>query len=222
MKKLSIQADWVKLWALVAMTADHFDRVIAHTEWLSHTIGRTAFPIFAFLVISNFCTVHPFKKYVIRLGFFGAFTDLILHYFNSDSPNVLLTFLWALIYLEAGEFVSRKTKSPLWQCYWMSFLFFLLLPLILTADYSIFGFFFMVALYAYHKVPSRFNYGAVLLTAAAMNFVSVSAVVFSLLTIIILLSGIKIVKGIRLIKWWGFYFYYPLHLLLLYCLKDLL
>ena len=221
MKKLSIQADWVKLWALIAMTADHIDRIITHTEWIGNTIGRMAFPIFAYLIITNYCTVHPFKKYVVRLGFFSVFTELLLYHFRPSS-NILLTFLWVLIYLEAGEYICKKTKSPLWQGYWMSFLFFLMLPLILSANYSLFGFLFMMALYAYHKSPSKMNYAAVLLAGASMNFYSVWSVLFTLITLIMLLSGIKIVKGLRLIKWWGFYFYYPLHILLLCCLKDLL
>ena len=222
MKRIAIQSDYIKLWAIIAMTFDHFDRNIAHTEWLSQTIGRMAFPIFAFLIISNFCMYHPFKKYVVRLGFFGLLTELILRLFHSDPPNVLFTFLWAIIYLEAGEFICKKTKSLLWQGYWMSFLFFLMLPLILAADYSLFGFLFLITLYAYYKDPSKSNLYAVLISGAAMNFYSVWAVLFGLLTIVILLYGIKIDKGFRLIKWWGFYFYYPLHLLLIYCLRDLL
>jgi len=222
MQKISIQADYLKLLALVAMTVDHANKIIAHTEWLSSTIGRMAFPIFAYLIISNFCTYHPFKKYVVRLGFFCIFTELILRCFTPDFPNVLSTFLWGIIYIEASEFICQKTKSSLWQGYWMSFLFFLLLPLILSADYSLLGFFFLMALYVYHKFPSKLNYGAVLITGVGMNFFSVWAVIFTLLTLIGLLSGIKIVKGLRLIKWWGFYFYYPLHLLLIYCLKELM
>ena len=222
MKKITIQSDYIKLWALIAMTADHIDRNMTHTEWLSNTIGRMAFPIFAFLVISNFCIYHPFKKYIIRLGFFGILTELILNLFHSNPPNVLFTFLWAIIYIEAGEFICKKTKSLLWQGYWMSFLFFLLLPLILTADYGLLGFLFLMTLYAYNKVPSKLNYWNVLISAAVMNFYSFWAVIFTLITITVLLSGIKIIKGFRLIKWWGFYFYYPLHLLLLYCLKALL
>ena len=222
MKKISVQADFIKLWALIAMTADHVNKIMLHTDWISDTIGRMAFPIFAFLIISNYCTAHPFQKYVVRLGFFAVFTELLLHYFRPDSMNILFTFLWAIIYLEAGEFVCKKTKSPLWQGYWMSFLFFLMLPLILMSDYTLYGFLFMMTLYAYQKNPSRLNYGTVLISAAAINFYSVPAVISTLITIIILLSGIKIVKGLRLIKWWGFYFYYPLHILLLYCLRDLL
>ena len=222
MKKIAIQSDYIKLWALIAMTADHIDRVIAHTDWISQTIGRMAFPIFAYLVIFNFYTYRPFKKYVIRLGFFGCLTTLLLNYFKPGDMNILFTFLWAILYLGISEFICQKTKSPLWQGYWMSFLFAVMLPLILMAEYSLYGFLFMTALYVYFKTPSQLNYWAVLITAVAMNFYSVWAVIFSLLTTILLVSGIKIVKGSRLIKWWGFYFYYPLHQLLIYCIKDLL
>jgi len=222
MQKITVQSDYIKLWALIAMTVDHFDRIIGHTEWLGNTIGRMAFPIFAFLIVSNYCIYHPFKKYVVRLAFFGCFTNLILHYFRPESGNILFTFLWAILFLEACEFITKKTRVPLWQAYWMAFLFFLMLPLILVADYSLFGFFFIMSLYAYQKMPTKLNYITVLITALCINFYSVWAVIFTLVTVITLLSGIKITKGFRLIKWWGFYFYYPLHILLLCCLKDLL
>ncbi|MDY6407863.1 MAG: TraX family protein [Pseudomonadota bacterium] len=221
MKKLEIQSDFLKIWALVAMTADYADKNLWQTEWISDTIGRMAFPIFAFLIISNYQAFHPFQKYVIRLGFFGILTELILSLFRPMEINILFTFLWAILYLRFTEFVCKKTKSILWQAYWTSFLFFIMLPVILMSDYSLFGFLFLMALYAYKIKPSRLNYWAVLITGGAMNFYSVIAVCSTIITLIILMSGIKIAKGIRMIKWWGFYFYYPLHLLFLNTLRNL-
>ena len=221
MKKIFVQSETLKWFALFAMTMDHIDKVFAHTGWISNTIGRMAFPIFAYLLISNFCLYHPVKKYIKRLAFWGIFTQIILLP-AGFSNNILFTFLYAILFISFVEELCKNTKSFWWQTYFSVFFFLILFPFILISDYSLMGFFFLIALYACIKKKTKLSYSAVLLTTACINTGSILEILFSLFPIICLLSFIKIKGSKRFTKWWFFYLYYPLHRVFLYFLKALI
>ena len=181
MKKLSVSADFLKIIALITMTLDHFSKVFGVGVFLSDTFGRMAFPIFSFLVIKNLYQYHPVKKYLIRLGGFGILTSVLIYLFNPEQHNVLFTFFWAVLFISVLEYLSVHIYILFWQVYLSGLLFLSLFPFILRADYSIFGFFFLMALYTWFRFPTKLNYGAVLITASAMNFVGVLPVLFTLL-----------------------------------------
>lgn len=219
---LKIRSDYLKMLALIAMTLDHIDRVFTHTEWLSNTIGRMAFPIFAYLLIFNFSKYHPIKKYVIRLSFFALLTELVLFQFHSDMNNILFTFLYALIFLELIETIGKYVYPLFLKYYFSILLFFTSLSFTQNLSYGPMGFLFLISLYAYLKEKSRINYFAVLLSGFFINWGAFSAIFWTLATLILLLSGIKIVKTMHRFNKYFFYIYYPLHLLILYALKRVL
>jgi hypothetical protein len=221
MKRIQRQTDYVKLFALVAMTLDHVPKIFGYRCFLNDTVGRMAFPLFAFLIIQNFYQFHPIKKYLIRLGGFGILSSVLLYPFETVGYSVLFEFFWALLFIECCEQFCQRVKTFYWQFYWLAILFLMILPFILVSDYSILGFFFLMSLYAYMKNKTKVNYLAVLICATMLNFGGIIPVVSTLITTIALLSFIDIKGGKRLIKWWGFYLYYPLHQVLLYSLRVL-
>lgn len=220
MYKISVCSDWFKYFALVAMTAAHIDLYILHTNWLNNTLGRMAFPLFAFLLLKNFCQYHPIKKYIFRLTLFGLLTQACFFLFKIQTGNILFTFLYAIIFLSLAESLCKK-YSFLNQAYYLTLLFLILFPFILISAYSLPGFFFLLALYAYFHHKSRLNYWAVIFTTLAINSTDLIATLSSLFTMILLLNYVKIKNGARLIKWWAFYIYYPLHIILLNALAYL-
>ena len=222
MCKINLSPDFVKFFALIAMTADHVDKLYVHATLLDHTIGRMAFPIFSFLIISNFYTYHPVKKYLWRLLGFGILTQIAFHVFEIPLPtlNILFTFLWAIIFIQSSEWVCSKTKSLIWQFYWVGLLFLILQPLICMSDYSLFGFLFLISLYVERRNPSKLNCLAVFLSGIIMNSSSIMAAVTTGLTLFGLLFLFNISGGKRLFKWWFFYLYYPLHLVIIQLLKG--
>ncbi|MBQ7413714.1 MAG: hypothetical protein IJV07_05550 [Alphaproteobacteria bacterium] len=222
MIRLKIASDSLKLMALIAMTLDHIDKILGFGGYLGCTIGRTAFPIFAYLLIQHFCVFHPVKKYLVRLTISGCLTSFVLLPFQPVGGNILLTFLLAVIFLSACEFICAKVSSIFWQAYLLIGLFLILLPFILVSDYSLLGFLFILSLYTYTRFPIRTNCAAVFLTGVLMNTNTLSAALITALTLLILLFGITVISGKRRLKWWVFYAYYPGHLFLLYLIRDVL
>ena len=88
------------------------------------------------------------------------------------------------------------------------------------SDYSLFGFLFLMALYAERRNPSKLNCLAVFLTGIMMNSSSVTAAITTGVTLFGLLFLFNISGGKRLFKWWFFYLYYPLHLVIIQLLKG--
>lgn len=221
MKRIQIQTDYFKLFALLAMTLDHIPKILFAECFLNDTIGRMAFPLFSFLIIQNFHQLRPIKKYLFRLGVFSLLAYALLYPFNATTNNVLFAFFWALLFIEACEQLCSRIKSLYWQFYWLGLLFLMILPFIMISDYNILGFCFIISLYAYMKNKTKTNYLAVLVCAGMLNCTGVLPVLSTLITVIALLSFVEIKGGKRLIKWWGFYLYYPLHQVLLHSLRVL-
>lgn len=109
-RRLTIPVDVAKIFALIAMTADHAPKVLALPGIINDTLGRMAFPLFAFLIIQNYCRTHAFWKYAVRLGIFGVMTSLIVTSFDGTFKNVLFTFLWGLTFLVATEHICRRIR----------------------------------------------------------------------------------------------------------------
>ena len=219
-RRLTIPVDVAKIFALIAMTADHAPKVLALPGIINDTLGRMAFPLFAFLIIQNYCRTHAFWKYAVRLGIFGVMTSLIVIPFDGTFKNVLFTFLWGLTFLAATEHICRRIRSFVWQAYWLSGILLALMPLILMSDYGLCGFSFLLALYAYRSLPNRINTVAVFLTAAFLNISGIVPVAVTLITVAGLIYRVRLQGGSRLIRWWGFYAYYPLHLVILYAIRT--
>lgn len=119
-KKYGINADNLKIIAVVSMIIDHiayyFHYIIP--DWantiLHFGIGRIAMPIFAYLLVQGFFNTKNFKKYLLRITTFGIITQVFLligwainaNIFTGysinvyNSGNILLSFSLTLILLK--------------------------------------------------------------------------------------------------------------------------
>ena len=213
--------------ALVSMTIDHMVKMgILGTNmvWLSDTVGRLAFPIFGFLVMKHFANGKRgiFKKYCIRLGLFGLIATPILLAVNmGEQLNILFTFLWPILFIEALKNLKTYVKPDCEILKWLfpALLFVVMIPIILVTDYWFMGFFYLIALYAWFNNPNAWNG-----VACMMPFLLEPglACVIQILTVFGLLGMNNYMGGKRLLKkWWLFYTYYPAHFILLHLLKLL-
>ena len=220
----------LKLIACIAMLVDHMaaflpgdfmnmkdtlfmigERAVS-LRLIMNSIGRIAFPIFAFLITEGFVHTHDRRKYGLRLLAFAFISEIPLNLAKSGEflyprQNVFFTLLLGYLGLCMIEYFRNDRKKMAGA---LGLLF--LASLLLRADYGSFGFGFIILLYMLRErkfimavtaccvLPSRWIGGA--------GFIP-----------ILMYNGKRgFLKG----KWtkYAFYIFYPLHLLILYLIRT--
>ena len=104
----------LKLLAMALMLCDHmWATVIPGAAWMT-SIGRLAFPIFAFQIAEGFARTHHFKGYLGRIFLFALISEIPFNYLYYSSPvfpfhqNVMFTFFIALLLMLGLEKVRSK------------------------------------------------------------------------------------------------------------------
>ncbi len=222
MKK--VNSDILKILALLTMTLDHWAFIFGKDFWIRGTIGRTAFPIFSFLLVHHLIQKQCYVKYIKRLSFFGFLTMILLMPFQSFLPfNILLFFLIIVLFFQLySKVFIHETGIEKWILYITSFIVFSFLSFLFS--YGIWGFLYILLLWNYLK-KRNFQKGFFLLISSFfLNFNPINqyAGIFSLLTTLFLINTDLNYNGKRFLKrWWIFYLYFPLHLLILYLFKQI-
>ena len=177
---------------------------------LMHYIGRTAFPLFAFLITEGFTHTHDRKKYGINLFIFALISEIPWNLAHTGDlfyarQNVFFTLLLGYLGLCALEYYKDDYKKKI-----ITLACLLGVSLVLRADYTCFGFGFIILLYLLDRrmmailgccmLPSRWIGG--------LAFVP-----------ILMYNG---ERGFAKAKWikYAFYIFYPLHLLVLYLVRT--
>lgn len=177
---------------------------------LMHYIGRTAFPLFAFLITEGFTHTHDRKKYGINLFIFALISEIPWNLAHTGDlfyarQNVFFTLLLGYLGLCTLEYYKDDYKKKI-----ITLACLLGVSLVLRADYTCFGFGFIILLYLLDRrmmailgccmLPSRWIGG--------LAFVP-----------ILMYNG---ERGFAKAKWikYAFYIFYPLHLLVLYLVRT--
>lgn len=123
-KLTSAQVGWIKWLALISMVIDHAARILLATDSPAFlpctTIGRLAYPLFAFLLAHNLMhfSKSP-RNYAIRLAVFALISQPVYMYtFPESAPlNIFATLLFGLGLLIAFQRWQQahtfKTALPL-------------------------------------------------------------------------------------------------------------
>ena len=183
-------------------------------QYLKRAIGRTAFPIFAFLISEGFVHTRNREKYALNLLAFAllseipfnlAFGGTLLH----PKQNVFFTLLLGY----AGIYSYEKYREAKRTKYLLALSALLAVSIFLRADYGCFGYGFILLLYILRTnkvlmsiigicvLPSRWIGGAAFLPICLYNGKRGFA------------TG-KVAK-------YAFYLFYPLHLFIIYLLRIL-
>lgn len=216
----------LKILAIATMFLDHIGAVILEPllqssiigsrEWMPvdlvlRLIGRIAFPIFAFLLVEGFLHTSDRKRYGIRLFLFAliseipfdlAFQGRILEF---TYQNVFFTLLIGYVVIWGME----KTESGNWMKLPMVLLG-MWAAAVIRSDYSFYGVFLIAVLYFFHgrrKYQCIFGSLALLWELpAVLAFLPISHY-----------NGAR-GKNIK----YFFYFFYPVHLLILTGIRFIL
>lgn len=224
-----LSSSGLKVIAVVTMLIDHVASVLLRENpvvllqiadyqltlyTLMRTIGRIAFPIFAFLLAEGFHYTSDRKKYGIRLLVFAFISEIPWDLEHTgklfySSQNVFFTLLLGflgLCVIEELKTAAKKTKGI------ALLLALLLISIVLRADYGCSGFGFILLMGLLREYPVfRAVTGSCFLSSrwqAGMAFIPIA-----------FYNGKRgFIKG-RVLKIL-FYVIYPLHMLILYLIKE--
>jgi hypothetical protein len=207
-----LSGSWLKMTAMLSMTIDHMAYYYGienpYLYELMRTIGRIAFPTFAFLLAEGFVHTKNRQKYMLSLFIFALLSEIPWFLLNHDgSHNVLFTLLAGVL----GLYVLENCKNR-----WLTMAFITSIAcatIFADTDYSWKGFGLVLIFYMFRGrpelqtlfgIPLMYEYG---ITGILMAF-----------AVIWLYNG---ERGFIMGKAWkyAFYAFYPVHLMLIYFLR---
>lgn len=215
---LRLSATQLKVIACITMAIDH-SAILGPdypTRYLMKCIGRIAFPIFIFLIAEGCAKTHDRQRYVLRLAA-GALVSQIpwiifqrfeLHMYFST--NVFVTLALAAL---STYGVDELHKRPLLGiaviagCYGATQL--------LHSDWKTVGVLVCAALYGLRAFPPRYaRIGQLCIIALTWLWLGQPTGLFALIPLA-LYSGKRGGECMGELAKWGFYAFYPLHLLVI-------
>jgi len=203
--------DLLKWIAIISMTVNHIGLVFFSQYSIFQKIGRLAMPIFCFGIALGYKKTSNFKKYFLTLLFFGLISqvpyDLL---WNSGKLNIIIGLTLGLIFIHL-----INVRANLW-----AFLV-LVLSLILDIEY---GWLTLILILIFYKFNKNKWVAFGLLFIATFLYVQATDRFVQWYSLV----GFCLILFMPETKWkfalnkYFFYFYYPIHLLILYILSVLL
>jgi hypothetical protein len=239
-KKLQfLDSNMLRTVAVILMISDHvWATAMSFGNWMTY-IGRMAFPIFAFQIAEGFVHTKNFKKYALRLLAFGLASEIPFNlfyssrWFNPYHQNVMFTLLLGLLAIKVIDNLKKDVsgkniaKSVLWLgliCIGGTFGF---------VDYGFLGVLTVVMFYlcrGYRFTPILQLVGMILINIVFFEglvfgieifgkYIEIPSQGFAVFALIpIWLYNGKKGRSSKVMQY-GFYAFYPVHMLILYLIK---
>lgn len=212
MMTTQLSGSWLKVIAILSMTIDHIAYYYGvsnpYVYELMRTVGRIAFPTFAFLLAEGYAYTRNRQRYMLSLFTFAILSEIPWILLNHDnSHNVLFTLLAGVI----GMYIIDTSRNK-----WVTLTSLVLIgctTLMTETDYSLNGYvltllFFMFRgrpdLQMLFGLPLMYEYGF-------MGILMAFAVIF-------LYNGERGFIHGKAAKY-AFYAFYPAHLMLIYLIR---
>lgn len=219
-KKYGISSSVLKCIAMLTMLIDHIGAGILKMSDVLYfkyqyiydilrMIGRVAFPIFCFLIVEGFLHTKNIKKYASRLFLFAFISEIPFDlafnsmYIEFSHQNVMFTLGLSVIML----YFLDLYKDKRWKRFFVLAIFALLAELI-RCDYGAFGVILIAVMYSLHN--DRIKQAIICSIMLLWEFAAIFAFI-----------PIKLYNGRqgRNIKYFA-YIFYPLHLILIYLIRE--
>lgn len=203
------------------MQGYNFVSLLYYIDILLRLTGRTAFPLFAFMIVQGFMHTHSRKAYLIRLLLFALISQIPFHLAASltvlDSVNVLFTLALGLICIWGLEIIRRKQSGSLFEILLAVIVVFCCCAAswYIDSDYGQYGVLSIMAFYLFRRQPVQ---GAV--AACIMLMISNPYYELTSFLSVFLISRYNGEKGEQHLGKYFFYFFYPVHLLMLYGIAE--
>lgn len=235
-----LTANMLRTIAVIFMLSDHiWATALSFGDWMTY-IGRMAFPIFAFQIAEGFVHTSNFKKYALRLLGFAVITEIPFNlfyssrWFNPYHQNVLFTLLLGLLAIKVidGLKKDRSLKNIALSVLWLGLI--ILASVVGFVDYNHYGVLTVIMFYLMRDFP--FAWLGQLIGMILINIVIFEGLVFPVeifgktfeipsqgfavfALIPIWLYGNRKGKSSKILQY-GFYAFYPLHMLVLFLIKH--
>ena len=216
----------LKLIAVCTMFIDHMgDTLFPGVMWL-RCIGRVAFPIFCFLIAEGCVHTHDRKKYALRLLVFAVLSEIPFNLmtgravWNPYDQNVLWTLLLGAAVCWIMDGVLKRRTAPAFVLTGAAMVAAFWLLEVFCTDYGGWGMLLVAMFYGVRRAP----YGQAAKMAAqavglaffcfgVMGGVSIELWALAALVPVWLYNGQRGFshKAVQ----YGFYAFYPLHILIL-------
>ena len=215
----------MKMIAIITMLIDHIGAVMIPSNTTAYlifrSIGRLAFPIFAFLIVEGFYHTRDVKKYLARLGIFALVSELpfdLAFYgnFYMGHQNIFFTlFLGLLLIVLMKEVESKFSKKEVLLNLINSILIisFCVIAFFLEVDYNFLGVLLIVAFYLFRGHKILLVLSMLIIFGAILGGISVLATLS--MAFIAIYNG----KKGKSMKYF-FYTFYPAHLLILFLISK--
>ena len=241
-RSFGIDAVSLRLLAILFMLLDHlWATVVPGNQWMN-CVGRLAFPIFAFQLCEGYRHTSDFRRYCLRLLLFALLSEIPFNLFYAGSvlfpfhQNVMFTLLLGLLAIRQADMLRREQgiKRKSLRCLVMLLIF--AGGVVFFLDYGLMGVMTVLCFYVFREVPCArlFQLAAMLVlnvfsfkgqtlpfSAAGLTFdFPVQGFAVLALLPIWLYNGKKGFGGKALRIFW--YAFYPLHMLALYFLRQII
>lgn len=231
-----LTSNMLRILAMAFMICDHlWAKVVPGNDWMTY-VGRMTFPIFAFMISEGFIHTSNLKKYISRLLIFALISEIPFNLFYGGSwfypyhQNVMFTLLFGLL---AIMLIDKAKKNRDAKTIVKSALLVVLLGIasfIGFVDYGFWGFLIIIMFYLFRDFPFAWlaqlaamiiincelfegQFIIVDLFGKSFEFATQGFAVFSLIPI--WLYGGRKGKSSKIMQY-GFYAFYPLHMIIIY------
>ena len=218
-----VSGSTLKLIAVITMLIDHTGSVLVRclaerdAKYIAlynllRTIGRVAFPIYAFLLTEGFAHTHDRKKYGTNLLVFAVVSEIPWNFEHSGkifyaSQNVFFTLFLGFLGMYCYEKYKDNSKSLA-----VSLTVLFAVSVLLKCDYGCLGYTYILMLYVLRDKQILRN----IIGAGTTGSMWKGAAAF---VPIALYNGKRgFIKG-KVMKY-TFYLIYPVHMLILYFIKK--
>ena len=212
----------LKLIACLSMFIDHLGAVCFSGMMGFRIIGRLAFPIYCFLLVEGAVHTRNMKKYILRMGIFALISevpfDLAFYHrlVYTGNQNVFFTLGLGLLAIWFLEHPIEQLDIPHVLSKLLVIIAAGLIAEFFNTDYGITGI-AVICIFYYLRGQPQLKYSIAAILLAAVGGVEVYAV---LALIPILLYNGQRGRQTKVMQY-GFYIFYPAHLLLIAALYHL-
>lgn len=212
----------LKLIACLSMFIDHLGAVCFSGMMGFRIIGRLAFPIYCFLLVEGAVHTHDMKKYILRMGIFALISEIpfdLAFYHRlvyTGHQNVFFTLGLGLLAIWFLEHPIEQLDIPDVLYKLLVIIAAGLIAEFFNTDYGFTGI-AVICIFYYLRGQPQLKYPIAAILLAAMGGVEFYAV---LALIPILLYNGQRGRQTKVMQY-GFYIFYPVHLLLIAALYHL-